>query len=519
MEATQYFRLTRKILLHFEVFKYSDTAYPMNRFLNCTRFYPNIKFSIVKFTPKNDDFWMENGDMIEELTFNSCMINKPEFLHIIRLCPFLNMLSITRCEDLYRSWSVVKKLSQTRMKFYLMKTLSIRETSLMTKGVFDFLLRSAPNLRSITLANCFGSTIPRERNEVLDSLIHFISNRAAQIECLNLVKTPTDEQFLLKLAEIKNLRLKELRFTFNGVVATLGKSGILTLLRNQKDVKVLDATDSKGLSNFCLTEICRNMTGLKKLILTNCWMINDGGLREVSRLSHLEVLDISSCDRITDSGLLEGLVNHGRKSLRMKELYLGLLPYMSILAIYRLSQQYDELEVLDLSGSSNSITDEALQMIFRYQLKLKYLNLDCCAKITDFGITGLTDANTLEFGSYKAYVQFNLNKLEELRYLNLGGCYNITDSSFINAFDLRHLKEINLSRCHNITEVGIKHLCRKCPFLESVDLSECVNVTDSTVQLITKAAFRLETLRLNGCTQITDNVFDDIAANCKYLKV
>lgn len=517
VEATQYFRLTRKILLHFQVFKFSDTAYPMNRFLNCTRFYPNIKFSIVKFSPKNDDFWMENGDMIEQLTFNSCMINKPEFLHIMLMCPYLNMLSIIRCEDLYRSWSIVKKFSQVRMKFHQMKTLSIQETSSMTKGIFDFLVRSSPNLTSLTLSNCFANTIPRERVLVLDSLVHYVSNRPEQIKVLNLVNTPIDEQFLLKLAEIPKLLLHELRFTFNGVVATLGKSGVLTLLRNQKDVKILDLTDSKGLSNLCLTEICRNMTGLRKLILTKCWMINDGGLKDVSRLTHLEVLDVSSCDRITDFGLLEGLVKHGRKSLKMRELYLGLLPYMSILAIYRLAQQYDELEVLDLSGSSNSITDEALQMIFRYQRKLKYLNLDCCAKITDFGITGLTDECVN--GKFKAYVQFNLNKLEELRYLNLGGCYNITDSSFINAFDLRHLKEINLSRCHNITEVGIKHLCKKCPFLVSIDLSECVNVNDSTVQIISENAFRLETLRLSGCTQITDECLDYIADNCKYLKV
>lgn len=491
----------------------------MNRFLNCTRFYPNIKFSIVKFQPKHDFFWMENGDMIEELTFNSCMINKPEFLHIIRLCPCLNMLSITRCDDLYRSWSVVKRTSQVRMTFHQMKTLSIKETSLITKPIFDFLVRSSPNLTSITLTNCFAFTRPQDRVQVLDSLVHFVSLHPEQIKVLNLVYTPIDEQFLLKLAEIEKLRLTELRFTFNGVVATIGKSGILTLLRNQKDVKILDVSDSKGLSNFCLTEICKNMTDLRKLILTKCWMINDGGLKDVSRLSRLEVLDVSSCDRITDFGLLESLVKHGRKSLRMKELYLGLLPYMSILAIYRLSQQYDELEVLDLSGSSNSITDEALQMIFRYQLKLKYLNLDCCAKITDFGITGLTNDEDSAYGNFRAYVQFNLNNLQELRYLNLGGCYNITDSSFINAFDLHHLKEINLSRCHNITELGIKHLCRKCPFLVSIDLSECLNVADSTVQLITKASFRLETLKLNGCKQITNYIFDDIDDNCKYLKV
>lgn len=517
MEASQYFRLMRKILLHFQIFKYSDTAYPMNRFLNCSRCFTNIKFSIVKFAPRNDSFWMDYGDTVEELTFNSCLINKSEFLHIIRLCPFLTSLSIFRCDDLYKTWSVVKKLSQVRSKFPQMKTLSIQETSLMTKAIFNFMLTSAPNLTSITVSNCFGNTKPRDRALILDSLIEYVASRAEQVKVLNLVNTPTDELFLQKLADISKLKLRELRFTFNGVVATIGKSGVVTLLRNQTDLKILDVTESKGLSNFCLMEICKYMTSLKKLILNKCWLINDAGLKEVGRLQHLEVLDVSCCDRITDLGLLEGLIPRREKQMKLKELYLGLLPYMSILAIYRLAQQYDELEVLDLSGSSNSITDEALQMIFRYQMKLKYLNLDCCAKITDFGITGLSDHS--EEGNYNNYVSFNINSLKELRYLNLGGCYQISDKSFINSFDLKHLKEINLSRCHNITEAGIKILCRKCPMLKSLDLSECYHVVDGTVQQITKDAMRLETLKLSGCTQITCGIFVDIADNCKYLKV
>lgn len=517
MEALQYFRLNRKILLHFQIFKYSDTAPPMNRFLDCSRLFPNIKFSIVKFTPNNHEYWTEYGDSVEELTFNSCLINKPEFLHIIRLCPNLKLLNITRCEDLYKSWSVVKNLSRVRMKFRHLETLTFYETSLMTKSVFNFLVASAPNLTSLTLANCFVNAKPKDRVQVLDSLIDFVSSRCDKIKVLNLVKTHTDELFLLKLADITNLHLYELRFTFNGTVATTGRSGVVTLLRNQRDLRILDVTESKGLSNFCLWEICRNMKHLQRLILSKCWLINDAGLKEVNRLTDLQLLDVSCCDRLTDLGLLDGLVSHGKKFLKLKELHLGLLPYMSITAIYRFSQQYDELEVLDLSGSSNSITDEALQMICRFQLKLKYLNLDCCAKITDFGITGMTDV--CEHGNFKSYVQFNLNKLEELRYLNLGGCYNITDKSFINAFDLCHLKEINLSRCHNITEIGYKQLCNKCPSLRSVDLSECFNVTDNTVKLITKDIVRLESLKLNGCKQITDEILTSIASNCKYLKV
>lgn len=491
----------------------------MNRFLNCSRKFPNIKFSIVKFTPKNDAFWELYGDMLEELTLNSCLINKPEFLRIMRLCPNLRKLSITRCDDLYRTWSVVKKANLVRLRFSEMKTLEIHETSLMTKQIFNFMVFSMPHLTSITLENCFGNMKACDRTQLLDAIIEFIRRQSLQIKKLNLLNTQTDEIFLEKLSDIETLTLDELRLSFNGTISTLPnkKCGILELLRRQKYLSVLDLMDSKGLSNLCLMEICKHIKDLKVLILKRCWLINDVGLREVGRLLKLEVLDVTSCDRVTDLGILEGLILKGKNIFGLKELYLGLLPYMSIAAVYKLSQQYDELQVLDLSGSSNSITDETLQMIFRYQLKLKHLNLDCCAKISDFGISGLSEQS--ELGNCENYVPYTIDSLKKLQYLNIAGCYQITDKSFIKTFELPELKEINLSRCHNITEKGISILCKKCPFIEILDLSENLNVKDSTIEMLCVEASRMETLKINGCLDVTDSVLPDIAYNCKYLKV
>lgn len=519
LEATQYTKLCRRILLHLQIFKYEDTCYPMNRFLNCSRNFPNIKFSIVKFTPKNDAFWELYGDMVEELTFNSCLINKPEFLHILRMVPNLRKLSITRCDDLYKTWSVVKKVNLVKLKLADLKALEIYETALMTKGIFNFMISSMPHLTALTLENCFGNMRPRDKAELLDAIIEFISRRSQQLKKLNLLNTQTDDLFLEKLSDIDTLSLDELRLSFNGVISLLSnkKCGVLDLFKRQKNLKILDLMDSKNLSNNCLMEICKSMANLEVLILKRCWLINDVGLGEIKKLQKLEVLDITSCDRCTDLGLLEGLTTR-KNNFHMKELYLGLLPYMSILAVYRLSQQYDELSVLDLSGSSNSVTDEALQMIFRYQLKLTHLNLDCCAKISDFGITGFSEEQS-EKNYFPAYCPYTLNNLKNLNYINLSGCYQISDKSFLKVFDLPELKEINLSRCHNITEEGIRLLCQKCPFIESMDLSEILNVKDSTVEMLSRIATRVEVFKFNGCSDITDSILPDLAYNSKYLKV
>lgn len=160
------------------------------------------------------------------------------------------------------------------------------------------------------------------------------------------------------------------------------------------------------------------------------------------------MLDITSCDRITDVGLLEGLIPQGRKFFHLRELYLGLLPYMSINSIYRLTQQFECLEVLDLSGSSNSITDDTLHYIFRYQRKLKYINFDCCGKLTDYGVTGSTE-------NIEDYIPYSINSLKDLEFVNFGGCYQITDKSLIKSFDLCNLREIGLARCHNVSTLQI----------------------------------------------------------------
>ena len=388
LEATQYFKLTRKFLLHFQVFSFSDNAYPISRFLTCSRYFPNIKFTNVKFSPHNDTFWTDYGEIIENLSLNNCIINKVEFLRILRSTPHLHSLEVIQCDDLYKSWTISKKVSLCQPKFQLpyLTELRIQGTSLITKEIFESIVSLLPNISSLTLDNCFHDSTVKERVQFLNTLIKFLTNQVSFIKSLNLIQTPVDEIFLEQLSMVIDLKLQEFHLTFNGVISP--KSGMTMLLHKQINLQVLDLTDSKGLTNSCMIEICKNMPNLKKLILNKCWQINDGGLREVNNLTKLEILNISSCDRVTDFGIdcCLGLSVNGmaKKLLQIKELHLGVLPYMSVASTIQISQYYNQLELLDLSGSSNSITDTVLQMIFKHQTKLKHLNLDCCAKVKYF---------------------------------------------------------------------------------------------------------------------------------------
>lgn len=80
------------------------------------------------------------GDVVENLTFNSCLINKSEFLRIIRMCPNLQSLQIVRCDDIYKTWTVVKKLKSIKMKHeFNLNSLVIQETSSISREIFVIL--------------------------------------------------------------------------------------------------------------------------------------------------------------------------------------------------------------------------------------------------------------------------------------------------------------------------------------------------------------------------------------------
>lgn len=111
----------------------------------------------------------------------------------------------------------------------------------------------------------------------------------------------------------------------------------------------------------------------------------------------------------------------------------------------------------------------------------------------------------------------SINNLKDLQFLNIAGCYQVTDKSLTRSFCLANCKEIIFAKCHNLTQAGLEQVCIKCPALECIDLSECF-INDNTVDMICQKARRLEILKLNG-TQITDKSLYSIQNNCNHLKV
>lgn len=284
------------------------------------------------------------------------------------------------------------------------------------------------------------------------------------------------------------------------------KFGLIPFLRAQTELEDLNISESPAVEENILMEICTNLKKLKRLNLRKCSHVTDYSLIPLSKCEFLESINITACDLVTNGGLHDAfLVSTPKKYLR--ELHFALLSQITEVMFVRFGTKFhDQITVLDLGGSTN-LADDALQTIFCHFTKIRYLNLDSCCKITDYGITG----------KFQNQCYFSIKNLQGLRTFRMQNCYKLTDFSLIDSFQFNELRELFMARTHFSRE-GIEAIAKNCPALEIWDLGEVDGVDDETIEIITKSLHRLHTLKLNYNDKITAKIFDHIYENCKDIK-
>lgn len=66
-------------------------------------------------------------------------------------------------------------------------------------------------------------------------------------------------------------------------------------------------------------------------------------------------------------------------------------------------------------------------------------------KVSDAGLTGI-DLPECAIAIWDLRMTFSIQNLKRLRYLNLNGCFRVTDLTFVRKFRLRELRELVLTR-------------------------------------------------------------------------
>ena len=81
---------------------------------------------------------------------------------------------------------------------------------------------------------------------------------------------------------------------------------------------------------------------------------------------------------------------------------------------------------------------------------MRFLNIESCCKLTDFGFTGVQ--------STYAKRMHSVRNLKGLLVLRANGLYKLTDFTLVDGFVLNELKELYFARCNVSINLGI--FCR-----------------------------------------------------------
>ncbi|KAK8688661.1 hypothetical protein V6N13_087414 [Hibiscus sabdariffa] len=126
--------------------------------------------------------------------------------------------------------------------------------------------------------------------------------------------------------------------------------------------------------------------------------------------------------------------------------------------LYRILTRFQHLEYLSFSGCTE-LSDSALNYLKPYGSRLQTLCLDCCFRISDYGLSLVGD-----------------------------GCPSLTT--------------ISLYRC-NITDTGLEALANTCLALRRVNLAYCPHISDSGLRALSQGCCELQAIKISSCRGVS----------------
>ncbi|KAL3853208.1 hypothetical protein ACJMK2_016766 [Sinanodonta woodiana] len=90
-----------------------------------------------------------------------------------------------------------------------------------------------------------------------------------------------------------------------------------------------------------------------------------------------------------------------------------------------------------------------------------------------------------------------------LMHLNMRGCQQLSEISFISLAQCRNLQDLNLSDCLGVNDETIKIVAKRCKILLYLNLSY-TSITDASIRTIAKWCSNLQYLSMAFCKNFTD---------------
>jgi len=244
-----------------------------------------------------------------------------------------------------------------------------------------------------------------------------------------------------------------------------------------------------------------------------------GGCRKLTDIGVVGLLNLTDGETLTELDLqdtnitLDNISDLNIRLPKLEKLSLGECFNITDAVISLLNTVGGELKHLDLSETF--ITLDNIGDLNTTLLKLEYLLLASCAKITDTGTISLLnrvgcDLKHLDLSKTLITLD-NIGDLNttllKLEYLGLDGCANITDTGTISLLNRvgGELKHLDLGHT-NITMANIGDLNARFPKLERICLEECPNITEADVISLLNKVGNGVTLSIGGTPVSAANI-------------
>ncbi|KAL2754179.1 hypothetical protein ACRALDRAFT_1063101 [Sodiomyces alcalophilus JCM 7366] len=303
---------------------------------------------------------------------------------------------------------------------------------------------------------------------ITDASIRAVAKYCKKLQGLNIsgCRQVTNEGMIL-LAQncryLKRLKLNE--------CAQLQDVAVFAFAEHCPNILEIDLQQCIQIQNEPITALLTKGQSLRELRLAGCELIDDSAFLSLPpnrTFSHLRILDLTSCARVTDATVIKII----DAAPRLRNLVLAKCRNITDAAVYAISKLGKNLHYLHL-GHCSQITDDAVKRLVQQCNRMRYIDLGCCTLLTDDSV-------------------MRLAQLPKLKRIGLVKCSNITDESILALARANHRPRARRDAFGNI--IGEEYHSS----LERVHLSYCTNLTLKSIIKLLKYCPRLTHLSLTG---------------------
>lgn len=255
--------------------------------------------------------------------------------------------------------------------------------------------------------------------------------------------------------------------------------------------------EANAIRNLCWP------TSVRHLVLSGQFnAIDDDGLQNLQSMPELTSLTLSGCIRLSDSGLARFM---GSASIHLSTLNMSGCHGVGRRTLAALSRRLRCLSHLDLCHCPGILPGDIQDAKVLQLPQLTFLSLSHTS-VGDLDIQRLSQLRTLDLSGCMHLSDRGLQPLRQMNSLEklyLNGCTQLTHATMHTIRRLESLTHLEMARCPMVSDQGLS-LFAGMPRLTSLNVAGCQGVDNSALAVM-RSLTALASLNLCGCWKVTDD--------------